>query len=887
MKRVVFGYDGGFPLEQETLIQIQAAYEEDMLEALFALWGLSTKERYKINIPESSSDEDGWLIMPKEILLRGIGKEDSSSDSDNDSEENDDVKVTKLQLIRVSYFTGGQSVLIEDKRLSDGKLPYSEGTINKVYEEFVGKLVADNTQNSLKLSTFKPLTSISEIDEKADNNTTQINIIKEDYLPRDGSKPMTGDLDLGSDNDLIFKKVNSSSVDYISYEDSNLTGKPNIPSPGVFDFVANQAKGEKGNAWIRSGGVITNKLGVGVTQPSKSLEVNANNDSVKLDNLAEVNSQTPLVIDSQGNVGKNTNGITSANFIPGMVMLWSGDENNVPTGWVLCDGRDDINGIKIPNLRGRFVVGLDTTASQVPENNTQKDVLNYGKSHNIGGQKSVRLTENEIPSHKHSKNDQYKHFVARATSFATGDSSVGGADRESMTDEIAVNLVNFSQAEEQRIGGGQYHENRPPYYVLAYIIYVGDYVPVIKPLANIKFDDEGISKTVKNFTVDDATTVTIRIDGSDSEDPDGSVSDFIWEHRFLVGTTEIQTWTQVASNPSIPSLLTFVIPGISGNRRYGAHEFRLKVEDNQDNKSAYSRVLRANITRELIPSDLTLSTDRIVFTGFNVEGVQTIQVSGNPGWKVRSKDSFITVFPNSSNSNLSTPVNLSISPSPSSQNRGTVVFETSDGGSSAILNWSAIIEIGAGDELIDDVPCFDLESDILMASGQSKKLKNIVIGDELRTFKFVNPLSSTNGETSLVTDLMKGAQKEVSKVIEFGVQTVAEYRKITLVNGKVINVTPTHPILASKDNKEVAWLLPDDLRGGYFIVNDNGELIEIESKRTVKSSLEIGVLQLESGDNYFVNDVMVHNASILRTIARTSNDINSSVIGQDVTVDQK
>ena len=852
MKRVVFGYDGGFPLEQETLIQIQAAYEEDMLEALFTLWGLSTKERYKINIPESSSDEDGWLIMPKEILLRGIGKEDSSSDSDNDSEENDDVKVTKLQLIRVSYFTGGQSVLIEDKRLFDGRLPYSEGTINKVYEEFVGKLVADNTQNSLKLSTFKPLTSISEIDEKADNNTTQINAIKEDYLPRDGSKPMTGDLDLGNNK--------------LSKLDTNEVFSASVRSA---DFLL-------GHSERRGEEYPDRPLGRALVDNGEELHLNYNQDwgktyvsgDVHMPNLKNSKSQTPLVIDGKGNVGINPSGILSSNFVPGMIMMWSGNPTNVPAGWVLCDGNNStkINGLTIPDLRGRFVAGYSPTTSDY--------AMGVKK-----GNDTYTLTEDNIPEHSHTLEDIGSAKDSQST-HNPGSWEASGRD---------VRRHNYDTSKWGATSPTPI-DLRPRYYVLAFIIFVGDYTPVIKPTANIKFDDEGISETVKNFTVNDATTVTIRLDGSDSEDPDGSVSDFIWEHRFLVGTTVVQNWIRVSSNPSnpsIPSLLTFVIPGITGSRRYGTHEFRLMVVDNQDNESTYSRVLKANIRRELDPSDLILSTDRIVFTGFNAEGVQTIQVSGNPGWKIRSKDSFITVFPSSSNSNLSTPVNLSISPSPSSQNRGTVVFETSDGGSSATLNWSAIIEIGIGDELIDDVPCFDLESDILMASGQSKKLKNIVIGDELRTFKFVNPLSSTIGETSLLTDLMKGAQKEISKVIEFGVQTVSEYRKITLINGKVINVTPTHPILSSRDNKEVAWLLPDDLRGGYFIVNDNGELIEIESKRTVKSSLEIGVLQLESGDNYFVNDVMVHNASILRTIARTSNDINSSVIGEDVIVDQK
>ncbi|CAL2093337.1 hypothetical protein [Tenacibaculum sp. 190524A05c] len=850
MKRVVFGYDGGFPLEQETLIQIQAAYEEDMLEALFTLWGLSTKERYKINIPESSSDEDGWLIMPKEILLRGIGKEDSSSDSDNDSEENDDVKVTKLQLIRVSYFTGGQSVLIEDKRLSDGKLPYSEGTINKVYEEFVGKLVADNTQNSLKLSTFKPLTSISEIDEKADNNTTQINAIKEDYLPRDGSKPMTGDLDLGSDNDLIFKKVNSSSIDYISYEDSNLTGKPNIPPPGVFDFVANQAKGEKGNAWIRSGGVITNKLGVGVTQPSKSLEVNANNDSVKLDNLAEVNSQTPLVIDSQGNVGKNTNGITSANFIPGMIMMWSGNVDNVPTGWILCDGNGgtQINGLIIPDLRGRFVIGFSRNSSTSPTNNPSKTAENYGRIHNKGGLRDVALSSSEIPAHNH------KMKLTSGAFFPTKTRNPGGSGeggRRTM-DEVQDN----SAFTDNNTGGGQSHENRPPYYVLAFIMYVGEFNQ--NPLARITYADGSTAQ--KSETVPLGETFIVGLDATTSSDPDGDdIVKYYWWKCF-----EQDDWVEIGNNTS--GILNFEIP--SG--RYGLHYFGVQVEDSQGNKSKWppeDNGIKYRINRPIIitpptESFITVTPSDVTFLPTNNPDVYSsniFTINASPGWRVSQNFSDITVNPSSSSTSGQRSVTLTARLSDGNAPIGQITFETTDGKKSVQLKWEGL--------------CFDLESDILMASGQSKKLKNIVIGDEVRVYNFTNPLSSINQESSLLTDLMKGATKGTSKVVDFGTQTVEEYRKITLVNGKILNVTASHPILASKDNNEVSWLLPDDLRGGYFVVDDNGKLVEIESKRTVKSSLDIGVLQLENGDNYFVNDVMVHNANIIRAVAREVNNI--------------
>ena len=42
----------------------------------------------------------------------------------------------------------------------------------------------------------------------------------------------------------------------------------------------------------------------------------------------------------------------------------------------------------------------------------------------------------------------------------------------------------------------------------------------------------------------------------------------------------------------------------------------------------------------------------------------------------------------------------------------------------------------------DDTRCFDLESDVLMANGRSKKLKNIKLGDELRVFDFESSLGA-------------------------------------------------------------------------------------------------------------------------------------------------
>ncbi len=873
MKRVVFGYEGGFPLEQETLMQIQAAYEEDMLEALFALWGLDVTKRYLIKKPLDANDE-GWIISPQTILARGEGETTAVSE-------------TRLQIMRLNYFAGGNRVVIEDRRLADGNLPYSEGSENKVYEEFVAKLVNSPLKDSIDLKSFIPLKSILEIASNVISNSNEINAIKEDYLPRDGSKPMTGNLNLGvdkskltpgeegtrlyfkgtgSNTDSIYMSKHTPSVDVTELR-VNVGDNAQTSSKDAF-VVGGTISGQSG--WHEKFRVQTDgKVGIGVNNPSKNLDVDAGNNSLKFQNLAEVSSQTPLVIDSQGNVGKNSNGITSANFIPGMIMMWSGNVNNVPTGWILCDGNGgtQINGLTIPDLRGRFVVGFSASSSTTPTINSNKNTENYGRIHNKGGQRNVALSSSEIPAHRH------KMQLTSGAFFPTQTRNPGGSGeghRRTMDEALDNNAFT-----DNNTGGGQSHENRPPYYVLAFIMYVGDFN--LNPISRIRFSDGTIAQ--KTQIVPLGETFTISLDGRTSSDPDGdTIVNYHWRKCF-----QNEDWVNIGTTTN--GLKDFVVPA----GRYGLHYFGLRVEDSAGNFSewtSFAAAIRYSIIRPIIitPTAISLSTNRVIFEGYELAGVQTIQITGNPGWRIRSKDSFIEVTPSSSSTNTATTVNLFIRPNPSTRNTGTIVFETTDGADTATLNWSALIPI-------DDNPidigigggggsCFDLESDILMASGQSKKLKNIVIGDELRTLKLPNAISSTTGETRLLTDLMKGGTKEIGKVVDFGIQTVEEYRKITLVNGEVLNVTASHPILGSKDNAEVAWLLPDDLRGGYHVVDKNGKLVEIESKRTVKASLEIGVLQLDNGDNYFVNDVMVHNANIIRTIARTANSIQAEILDQ-------
>ena len=75
-------------------------------------------------------------------------------------------------------------------------------------------------------------------------------------------------------------------------------------------------------------------------------------------------------------------------FVSGMIILWSGNTGNIPTGFVLCDGN---NGT--PNLTDRFVVGAGAA---------------YGPGA-TGGSSSVTLSTSQLPSHNHSFSGSSSH----------------------------------------------------------------------------------------------------------------------------------------------------------------------------------------------------------------------------------------------------------------------------------------------------------------------------------------------------------------------------------------------------------------------------------------------------------------------------------------------
>jgi microcystin-dependent protein len=140
----------------------------------------------------------------------------------------------------------------------------------------------------------------------------------------------------------------------------------------------------------------------------------------------------------------------------GAIIMWSGSTTQLPAGFALCNGQNVDGFGVVPDLRGRFIVGFDAAKSNTPENNTTA-TENYGKVGNKGGLREVALSVAQMPSHSHAE----MVFVAQGNG---GKKPVGFANTATTLEDSGY-LTGSA-------GGSQTHENRPPYYVLAFIIKV-------------------------------------------------------------------------------------------------------------------------------------------------------------------------------------------------------------------------------------------------------------------------------------------------------------------------------------------------------------------------------------------------------------------------------
>lgn len=259
-------------------------------------------------------------------------------------------------------------------------------------------------------------------------------------------------------------------ADYFSFGSTpggNYVEGARINSNGRSTFANSMTVQGNVNAadFIASGNSVTTQIN-NATNTATTANNNANNAlaTANTANSAASTAQstataaqnTANTANSTANSATNTANtaltVANNNSIPaGIILLWSGSQVNIPSGWVLCNGA---NGT--PDLRDRFVVGA-------------------GNSYTVGangGANSVQLSVLELPSHSHDVNVNDPGHIHALTRLAKpggdgnggrwGVDGNGGTFTGSATTGISISI--------QSTGSNFAHENRPPYWALCYIM---------------------------------------------------------------------------------------------------------------------------------------------------------------------------------------------------------------------------------------------------------------------------------------------------------------------------------------------------------------------------------------------------------------------------------
>lgn len=269
-------------------------------------------------------------------------------------------------------------------------------------------------------------------------------------------------------------------------------------------------------------------VGVGVDNPFSQLTVNGNtavganpdpitnpsyappanslfvqNRLIVANNITDsINVANPYAIQAAGNIDARNGKIKESghDLIPyGVIVLWHGASNNIPEGWALCDGS---NGT--PNLSGRFVMGAGSRQMVKYDGSSynyygSSVTFSPDNSPNVNhGADLVQLTVGEMPAHNHDNStspngrtgtDTHKHSWNWQNNQKDFDTDGSGThdNRITLGDQPDVtftesDITSFNSIMYDRMnnnthshqiyprGGNQAHENRPPYYVLCYIM---------------------------------------------------------------------------------------------------------------------------------------------------------------------------------------------------------------------------------------------------------------------------------------------------------------------------------------------------------------------------------------------------------------------------------
>lgn len=641
-----------------------------------------------------------------------------------------------------------------------------------------------------------------------------IDTLSKTYLPLDGSKAMEGDLDLGEYrlSRLDTKENYDASVRATDFNFGS-ANRRGLQYPGDYlgrALVDNSDQNRTDltlnydSDWENTtigGKVHLNDLNTNTTDFTTS--ASSANSLLLIDDAKQVTKSSNLLNSLLSRITKLETEKSSA--IPiGMIALW-GKPAPFPEGWE-----------EYVPLRGRMPIGFNPN-----------DVL-FNSISNYGGDKNKKLLIEELPPHYHHKKDSpFKSFVAQASEYGHDSSSNAKFDNVDSDTEIAIgNLGNNyklnGDALEQTIGNGQSFSILNPYQVVHFIQYTGVSTPPITTP-----DPDLYATNILN-------------------------SSFTLNWKALNSQFEPTNYLVYKDNAQIASLgnvRSYKVSGLTPGTNYS---FYVVAKDSTGNLTFISIAITVTTTNTVVPKpayiDAFLTSERNINVEWDFDN-RYGPSSSYELWRRTNNGTSMLVSTTSAFSYQDTSTNYATA-------YHYKVRGIDENGNTSDFTSEIVVTT-------DPSPptCFDIESPVTMATGHSKKLKNVVVGDKLQGFAFPNEIDESDGDYMLWNGLLNEATKTEVTVVAKRTSTQAAYYEIKTVDN-TLKVTAEHPLLITQDGENVKWLRVKDISENMSLIDKSGNPKPIESIVFKEEPLEVAVLDVETVDNYIISGIVAHNKEV-------------------------
>ena len=204
---------------------------------------------------------------------------------------------------------------------------------------------------------------------------------------------------------------------------------------------------------------ISSAISAEVTNRNQAISSAISNEATNRDKsiASAVNSEATNRDKAISNAVSNS----SVAFFKGMILLWVGSFDTIPSGWVICDEDKIVNGVHVPDLTYVFVKGAT-------KNHT---ILDYNERY--GGNSSIRIKEDNLPQLSTTVEVYYPTDTLGNPDGAEDTTPTGDQGNYKRRHWRGWNTTQRTVSFGKTPSYQKTVDITPPYFFMAYIIYVG------------------------------------------------------------------------------------------------------------------------------------------------------------------------------------------------------------------------------------------------------------------------------------------------------------------------------------------------------------------------------------------------------------------------------